>query len=317
MQILDQNNNTPNILHFHGHNLDQLPKTFNAVLYKHQVNTNYDKDRMDIVSCWTDEERCVLLQQCKANNIELHNAVPDDYDRKQNWYMPNKIRFFIQYLEKCDKEIVVFLDGYDVLITQLNDILEKFYSFGYRIVFGPSCNNYPESNVDKVYQRCKKGTYRYFNAGCCMGYREDLLKFYKESLEYIDIPNPWNSEQYVMRHAWAKYSNNPNQNFITVDWNGTIFKSMGVTDSSVDANTIHFSINREPKKYYITIGCNVVFNEPIGVIIYDLQDDVQAACSFMKHLDIDCVLCDSNMSSPKKRLLQDSCDKYGVELRFK
>ena len=54
---------TPNILHFHGKNKNELPSTFNRV-EKEAVLTKPD-DRIAIVSTWTNEEECCLYQQCK------------------------------------------------------------------------------------------------------------------------------------------------------------------------------------------------------------------------------------------------------------
>lgn len=254
--IRDEFGNTANVLHFHGQNINQLTRTFNIVYTDHIVGDNYDRTKLAIVSTWTDDAKCCLLQQCKRFNIPLINCVPDSYDRTQQWYMPNKIRFFIKTLESIDQEIVMFLDGYDVLLTNLDNIIQRFEEQKYRILFGPSCNNYPDIKVDVVYKRYTKGVYRFFNAGCCIGYREDLLKFYKEALEYIDIENPWKSEQLVMRKAFAKYSYDKTQSFIGIDHSCIIFRSMGVTDSSFNIETgeIYFSINRPVRKRIIVTG---------------------------------------------------------------
>ena len=47
--------------------------------------------------------------------------------------MPNKIKFFLDTLEKIDQEYVLFLDGYDVLLTHLDDILDKYLKTVYDI----------------------------------------------------------------------------------------------------------------------------------------------------------------------------------------
>lgn len=254
--IHDEHNHTANVLHFHGQNITQLSRTFGTIYNEHIVNSEYNKHELAIVSTWTDDNKCYLFQQCKRFDIPLINCVPVDYDITQTWYMPNKIKWFIQVLERTKQDIVMFLDGYDVLLTHLDDILERFKTQPYKILFGPSCNNYPDVRIDRIPLRTKKGTYRYFNAGCVIGYREDLLKFYKEALDFVTLPNPWNSEQFILRHAFAKYSSDEKQNFIGVDFNCEIFRSMGVTDSSVNIQTseISFNVNRVSNKRIIVTG---------------------------------------------------------------
>lgn len=245
IKVLNRNNITPNILHFHGKNKEQLSKTFNLI-YENADFNNQNIDNLTIYSTWTDEEKCCLLQECNRNNVIIHNIVPNDYDNTQKWYMPNKIKFFIEQLEKCTTDYVLFLDGYDVLITHLDDIIEKFKSFNSKIVFNTSCNNYPNIHIDTVYNRKNMGTYRYFNAGCCIGYKDDLLKFYKETLNYITVDNPLNSEQLIMRYAYKKYSNDKNQNFIKLDYNSIIFQSMG--KCLINGNSIKKEINIDVNK---------------------------------------------------------------------
>lgn len=243
MQILNPNNECPNVLHFHGLNRTQLAGTLDTILTKHKVNGNFDHDKLKIVSTWTDPQACILLQQMDKHGIPLTNCVPDDYDSTKKWYMPNKIKFFIETLENTKQEIVMFLDGYDVLITHLNDVIDRFTSQPYRILFGPSCNNYPNVNIDIIHGRQNLGMYCYFNAGCCIGYREDLLKFYKEVQELVEIDNPVESEQYIMRFAFARYSKDKAQHFIGIDHKCKIFQSMGMLISDFNSRSIMLRTN--------------------------------------------------------------------------
>lgn len=256
MKITNFNNFYPNVLHFHGQNKTQLPQTFNMILNEHEVNADYDKSKLAIISTWTNDNECCLLQQCKKFNIPLYNCVPEDYDKTQQWYMPNKIKFFLDILEKIDQEYIMFLDGYDVLLTHLDDILDKFNRFHYDIVYGPSCNNYPNVFIDCISNRINLGVYRYFNAGCCIGKKEALKKFYTESLEFINIENQFNSEQFIMRHAFKKYSNDLNQRFVTIDSNCEIFQSMGVLDCTFDDShqTLLMMPNKNVKQNIVVTG---------------------------------------------------------------
>lgn len=239
---------TPNVLHFHGQNRDQLAGTFQTIFNNHLVNGDFDRNQLKVISTWTDEEKCWLLQQCRKANIPITNCVPDSYDRTQEWYMPNKIKFIIQELEKTEQEIVLFLDGYDVLLTHLDDIVQRFKEQKYRILFNPSCNNYPKVTIDLVYGRQNRGLYRYFNAGCVIGYTKDLLKFYKECEQYLSIKNPMNSEQYVIRFAYSNYSADKEQNFIGVDNRCDIFQSMGYLNTQFNDKEVIFWTKEEARK---------------------------------------------------------------------
>jgi len=344
MVLYNKENNTPNILHFHGENINQLAQTFKMVREKYIVNTAYNGSMLSIVSTWTDDEKCVLLEQCKKFDIPLINCVPDTYDRTQPWYMPNKIKFFIETLKNIHTEYVLFLDGYDVLLTGLNDIIEKFEKQKYRILFGPSCNNYPEVIIDQLYGRSKMGTYRYFNAGCCMGHRDDLLKFYEEALEHIDEPNYFNSEQLVMRYAFAKYSCDQKQTFVGIDYKCDIFQSMGCIDSNIDYDTEVIKIGTNklvPKQYIVTGSDGFIGKHLVSAlaqnktnIIYGIDrkngTEAKEIETLLKNHEINCVfhlaaqtsvfnddleqICEDNMATFIK--VCELCEKYGVKLIY-
>lgn len=342
LTVINNLGHTPNVLHFHGENINQLPTTFNRV--KEEAVLKEIDDRIAIVSTWTDEESCHLLQQCEKFGINLINCVPDDYDKSQQWYMPNKIKFFIKMLESIDNEIVMFLDGYDVLIATTDNLLNKFLLCGYRILFGPSCNNYPDVLVDRIYGRHKMGTYRYFNAGCCIGYREDLLKFYKEALNYIDIYNPKNSEQLVIRYAFANYSMDPNQKFIGIDYECNIFQSMGCLQSTAPENksTIRIWPNRLPVINYVVTGSDGFIGKHLvrelekqeNVRVFEVDrksgSEIDTLNWIMANYDIDCVFHlaaqTSVFNDNREQIVKDNiisfmtvcdlCNKYGVKLVY-
>lgn len=224
-----------NVLHFQGKNLDQFVNT--SILIYELSHLKPLEDNLSIITCWTDYEKCILAQQFYKNNLELHNALPANYYFNQPWDMRNKIKFYIDYLENhITTDIIMVLDGYDVLLTSTNDIVKKFQSQPYHILFNSTVNNYPPVDIDYIPNRLQYDEFSpFFNAGCCIGYREDLIKFYKECYELVDIPNEFNSEQFVVRHAFAKYSNDPNQNFIWIDFKRDIFNSMGYMMSNYNA----------------------------------------------------------------------------------
>lgn len=223
MKVLNKYGKEVNILHFQGASSGELKRTLSLVFYQFKLEPL--ENNLAIVSCWTDWRRCLLGHQLKRYNIPLINAVPSEFNSK--WDMRKKIKFYIDCLENIKEDIVLLLDAYDVVLTSTKDIVEKFKAQPYRILFNTSVNNYPNVNIDKIPKRKELDSFSHFlNAGCCIGYREDLTRFYKECYEFIDIPNKHCSEQFVVRHAFAKYSEDLNQRFIWLDFKRDIFNTM-------------------------------------------------------------------------------------------
>lgn len=237
IKTLNKYNKEINILHFQGKNLEQFEKTSKLIF--EDVKLDPIEENLSIVSCWTNNVDCVLAQQLWKNNIKIYNALPSDYDFNKPWDMRNKIKYYIDCLENIiTTDIVLLLDGYDVLFSSTKDIVKKFKAQPYRILFNSTVNNYPPVYIDEIKNRDNYDNFAiFFNAGCCIGYREDLIKFYKRCYQIINIENLFNSEQYVLRHVFSEYSNDPSQQFIWIDFKRDIFHTMGYMLANYDANT--------------------------------------------------------------------------------
>lgn len=227
-----------NVLHFCGRSLKEFPSTTKLIGNYIKLDNNINPD-LTIVSCWTDDAKCMLYQQLKNNGIKLHNCLPKTYNKWwSKWHMPNKIHYILSYLiNHVTTKYVLILDGYDVLMTNTNTIIDKFLKQKYRVLFNATPNNFPDETIDIVPGREELGRHRYFNAGCCIGYREDLIKFYAEALEYMELPNPLNSEQKVLRHVFANYSEDPNQTFVGFETTPDIFLAMPLSTVKSDPET--------------------------------------------------------------------------------
>ena len=66
------------------------------------------------------------------------------------------------------------------------------------------------------------GDYCYFNAGCCIGYTDYAKEFYQDCMKYIDIENPRQSEQFIIRHSFAN-----NKDKVFFDYKNEIFQTLG------------------------------------------------------------------------------------------
>lgn len=249
LQVINKYNNPVNILHFQGKNINILPKTV-LVIANNAVLNKLDS-RLTILTVFTNKQKAILAQQLEKNNIPYINALPNDYDLHQEWKMPNKIKFFIDKLEKINTEFTLILDAYDVLICSFDKLIEKFLKQKYHILYNSTYNNFPDEDIDYIKNRESYDDFMlYMNAGCCIGYTKDLLRFYKECYEYINIENELNSEQKVIRTCFAKYSNDDNQNFVWIDFKHDIFNSMGCTrvNYNYSENKLTITDNLDVKK---------------------------------------------------------------------
>lgn len=232
------NDNLINIIHMAGSSQASFDKlTYRLLNY---ADLSDYSDDYDIISIWTDDSKCILKQQLDKHNIPLINALPVNYDKTQKWYMPNKIEFIINALKKSKKDIVLIIDGYDVLFNSFKDLLPKFKQCGYRILYNATTHNYPKSDIGVIDDI--DSHWKYFNAGCCIGYRKDLINFYEEALNYINIDNPLNSEQYILRHVFATHTDT-----VMFEYNPNIFITTGKVQTLTkdDVNFLFFPYTKK------------------------------------------------------------------------
>lgn len=231
--LLNMNGGYPNILHFQGSSKQRYIEgnLFKVCITDMEtvIHKPYD---LTIITIYTDKDQCYLCKQDETHHYGLVNAAEDFHPTE--WNMTYKISLLINALEKITTSYVLILDGYDVLIQNLDNIIPKFLEFETRILFNASKNNFPDVHIDKIYARDARGAFRFFNAGCCIGYSEDVLNFYRECLAIKDtLDNQFNSEQFVLRHVFAKYSeeltNEYYPSYIEFDYECYIFQTFGNT----------------------------------------------------------------------------------------
>jgi hypothetical protein len=178
-------------------------------------------ENLTIITFATNEDESPLISQLKRNGVKYINAVNTEKD----WVNTQKIQYLLDALKQVNTDYVLILDGYDVVIQNLDGILEKFNRLKYRIIFNATHNNYPEMEIDKIPNRERMGEFCYLNAGACIGYKEDIKRFYEEVLEIQDkVENPNNSEQLLVRTVFAKYSDKEDNDFVFIDYSSLIFQ---------------------------------------------------------------------------------------------
>lgn len=290
IRVVNNGDNEPCVLHFQGVSNCDEHVTFDT-LCEHVSIKGAVPSNLSLISCWTDENKCNILKHCRKAGINLINAVPSDYDVTQEWDMRNKIRFICDTLNKIDTEYALILDGYDTFIMHLDDIIQRFEHIGYRILYNATFNNYPLVQIDSIPWRYKLGQDRFLNAGCCIGYTKDLLDFYNKALDYADrddMLNPFRSEQFIIRRAFAEYAGDPNQKYVFFDYNSIIFQTFGNQVSSV------YSVNDDMNDLLCVVNDNIDGDKQTIVITgSDGFIGKHVVNHFYRYKNVDLVLVDT------------------------
>lgn len=215
-----------NVSHFQGTSRDRLDEFMNMVFEKSVLEK---PDNLTILTTYTNPDECILYKQLKKHRIDCVNA----FDYLNNleggeWDMTKKIDMIREGLRHVDTEFVLICDGYDVYINSFDNIIPKFLKTGLRMLYNGTKNNFPATHVDQIPYRDWRGDYRYFNAGCAIGYKEDFIKFYDRCAEIVEhVSNPWGSEQFILRTAFAEHSINVDspEAYMDFDWECNIFQT--------------------------------------------------------------------------------------------
>ena len=186
-------------------------------------------DDLTIITTFTNKEKAFCVKQLENNNIPYINAAEGFTGE---WNMTYKIQFIVDALKKVTTKYTLIVDAYDVIFYTFDDIIEKFNQKKCGCLFNATKNNYPNIIIDKIPFRDLLGEYNRFNAGCCIGKTNDLVCFYNECIEFMQLPNYnniYNSEQYVLRNVFAKYCEYMLLNNVPmkIDYNCDIFVCVG------------------------------------------------------------------------------------------
>ena len=215
----------PNILHFQG----KAKYHYNGLLQSVVQNKLTNDPRITIVTCATDENLSKLICQLKENNVPYVNCFKPSF--YHIWNNTLKIKYLCEYLSTVDdKKIYMILDGFDVGVQSLDGLYDKFIATGKQIMFNSTKHNWPGVSIDRLHERDFIGEFKYFNAGACIGYGKAIRDFYNQCLEEMKntTDNIWESEQYIIRKVWAKYSEDKDR-VIDFDYNCNMFQTFGST----------------------------------------------------------------------------------------
>lgn len=100
---------------------------------------------------------------------------------------------------KDDKDkIILYTDAYDVIfLTDLNEIVEKFKTFGVRVLFGAESICWPKEELSTLYPAIETGK-KYLNSGVYMGYAPEIYKLLtRRSIKDDDDDQLYFTEAYL------------------------------------------------------------------------------------------------------------------------
>ncbi|MDE5565953.1 MAG: hypothetical protein K2H02_00235 [Anaeroplasmataceae bacterium] len=229
-KILGHTGNAVYLGHFQGNAM----KHFLDIVEEYSMNKVTISPRVSVITNYTQKEQAITALQLELSNMPYVNACPEE---TQKWSNVNKIKNYVDALEKTTSEYSLLVDGYDVLFFRDIDdeFIERFNEINKKILFNATKNNHPNFDIDFVEQRDDLGEFKYLNAGVVFGRTEDLLSFYKEVLELTqkdNIMNPWQSEQLYVRMA----ANGKED--IAFDYECNLFQTFSKANKTICGNTV-------------------------------------------------------------------------------
>jgi len=231
-----------NISHFQGTSRERYTEFMSRVSNNSDLSS-FPED-LTIITVFTDKESCILYKQLEKFNISCINAYDFCEDKNKEWFMPDKVSYILKALDTVKTTYALILDGYDVLINSFDNILYKFKQTNLKMLYNSTKNNFPNVYIDKIHDRDWRGEFRFFNAGCAIGYTNEFKKFYQDCLDLIPfINNPFSSEQFVLRNIFAKYSEKVDTKdaYIDFDWQCNIFQTY-INTSNISVSDNIFAI---------------------------------------------------------------------------
>lgn len=227
LKVISHEGHRPYVGHFQGNAVKKHLEVFEGLLQNKVIIS----PRVSVITVFTEKEKAVGAIQLESSNQAYVNAYKEE---NKPWSNPDKIKYYIDVLEKTTSEYALLMDGYDVVFIKNIDeeFIKAFEGINKRIIFNATKNNYPKITLNDEYSN---NEFKYLNAGLVFGYTADLLSFYKKAYELtkdLKIMNPWKSEQLYIRLA-AK--NNEN---VGIDSECRLFQTFSKTTKTQLGNNI-------------------------------------------------------------------------------
>jgi len=157
-----------------------------------------------------------------GKNISWNGSGPQ---KKGGGQKINLMKGFLSALD--DNRIILFLDGYDVLInSHISEIVKKFFEFNVDIVFSAEKTwRHEGSLVDKFPKA--KSDYRYLSSGAYMGFSESLKRLFETPLADDD------DDQFYLSEAYLKNLQSVGGVHVALDTEATIFQCVSAAADDI------------------------------------------------------------------------------------
>lgn len=181
----------------------QYPKLKAAALKQHAVKQlsrsilgsdiesgpkmNMKANRTHVVTVATDENKAgVLFASATRNNITIQNIGKGvvweggDMTGPGGGQKINLMKHFLQ--QQDDQDIVIFVDGYDVLINDdLPTVVQRYLGFECDVLFAAEKTCWPDSSLVDLFP--SQGTeYKFLNSGLYVGKVSSLKRLFEEGV---------------------------------------------------------------------------------------------------------------------------------------
>lgn len=148
-----------------------------------------------------------LLDSAHKNNIKVENIGKNITWEGGNLtigvgggHKLNLVKKYIKSPTIFEDDIVVFLDGYDVIINDdLQTIYERFKSFNCDILFAAEKNCWPDKSLEPLFTA--PTDYKYINSGCYIGYRWALDKFFDVNITNREDDQLFCQKRYLVKNG--------------------------------------------------------------------------------------------------------------------
>lgn len=139
-----------------------------------------------------------------------------------------------------DDDVILFLDGYDVLVNDtLDNIIQTYLEFHSSVVFAAEKTCWPNSEIKDSFASTKYGN-NYLNSGCYVGTVAELKKIFADELQDSDDDQLYLQERYLT-----------SQFNITLDTHTKLFQCVSADEDNIqitDELKIHnIETNNYPK----------------------------------------------------------------------
>jgi hypothetical protein len=139
----------------------------------------------------------------------------------------DKIKYMIECIKDYnDNDIVCFVDAYDIIVSNVEDIYNRFIKYNCNILFSSEFICFPYSNIEGYTNINSKTNFKYLNSGGYIGYKKNIYEMLKyRTLEeiYILCKNGGDQNFFTQYYLNNKINNEIN---IKLDTNQEIFQSM-------------------------------------------------------------------------------------------